>query len=145
MAPPIRTRPSFPLSQSLPSGSFHKPLILLHQRADRLKTRITENQPIWSHGPQSNSMKLWAMPCRATRDGEFWQNVVHWRREWQTTSVFLPWELHEQYEDCIALAIFRNIIAFNVHKVSLNLCITIIIIPSLPVKKSNLAIPRYLF
>ena len=23
--------------------------------------------------------------------GEFWQNVVHWRREWQTTSVFLPW------------------------------------------------------
>ena len=24
--------------------------------------------------------------------------VVHWRREWQTTSVFLPWEPHEQYE-----------------------------------------------
>ena len=21
--------------------------------------------------------------------GEFWQNVVHWRREWQTTPVFL--------------------------------------------------------
>ena len=36
--PPIRTRPS-----SLPSGSFHKPLILLHQRADRMKTTITEN------------------------------------------------------------------------------------------------------
>ena len=30
--------------------------------------------------------------------GEFWQNVVHWRSEWQTTSVFLPWEPHEQYE-----------------------------------------------
>ena len=30
--------------------------------------------------------------------GEVWQNVVHWRREWQTTSVFLPWEPHEQYE-----------------------------------------------
>ena len=28
--PPLRTRPHFPLSQSLPSGSFHKPLILLH-------------------------------------------------------------------------------------------------------------------
>ena len=42
-APPIRTRSSFPLSQSLPSGSFHKPLILLHQRADRLKTTVTEN------------------------------------------------------------------------------------------------------
>ena len=43
MDPLIRTRPSFLLSQSLPSGSFHKPLILLHQRADRLKTTITEN------------------------------------------------------------------------------------------------------
>ena len=40
---PIRTIPSFPLSQSLPSGSFQKPLILLPQRADRLKTTITEN------------------------------------------------------------------------------------------------------
>ena len=36
MALPIRTRPSFPLNQSLPSGSFHKPLILLHQRAETL-------------------------------------------------------------------------------------------------------------
>ena len=27
-----------------------------------------------------------------------WQNVIHWRREWQTTSVFLPWESHEQDE-----------------------------------------------
>ena len=30
--------------------------------------------------------------------GEIWQNVVHWRREWQTTSVFLSWEPPEQYE-----------------------------------------------
>ena len=30
--------------------------------------------------------------------GELWQNVVHWRRQWQTTSVFLPLEPHEQYE-----------------------------------------------
>ena len=30
--------------------------------------------------------------------GEFRQNVVHWKREWQTTSVFLPREPHEQYE-----------------------------------------------
>ena len=33
--------------------------------------------------------------------GEFWQNMVHWRREWQTTSVFLPWEPHEQCEKAI--------------------------------------------
>ena len=43
MAPPIRTRPSFPLSQSLLSGSIHKPLSLFHQRVDRLKATITEN------------------------------------------------------------------------------------------------------
>ena len=43
MAPPMRTRPSFTLSQSFPSGSFHKPLILLHRRADRMKITITEN------------------------------------------------------------------------------------------------------
>ena len=30
--------------------------------------------------------------------GEFWQNMVQWRREWQTTPVFLPWEPHKQYE-----------------------------------------------
>ena len=45
MALPFRTRPSFPLSQSLPSESFHNPFIFLHQRSDRLKTTITENQP----------------------------------------------------------------------------------------------------
>ena len=30
-------------SQFLPSGTFHKPLILLHQRPERMKTTITEN------------------------------------------------------------------------------------------------------
>ena len=41
MALPIRTRLSFPLSQSLPSGSFHEHLVLLHHKADRLKTTVT--------------------------------------------------------------------------------------------------------
>ena len=40
MAPPIR--PNFPFSQCHSSGSFHKPLILMDQRADRKKT-TTEN------------------------------------------------------------------------------------------------------
>ena len=43
MVLPTRTRLSFCLSQSFPTGSFHKPLILLHQRADRLKTKVTKN------------------------------------------------------------------------------------------------------
>ena len=49
-----------------------------------------------------NSVKLshavWGNPRCMGHGGEVWQNVVHWRREWQTVSVFLPWEPHEQYE-----------------------------------------------
>ena len=99
----IRIRPSFPHSQALPSGSFHKPPILIPQRADRMKTTITENWSNWSHGPQPCLTQWNYEPCRVGppktgHGGEFWQNVVHWRRQWQTTSIFLPWEPHEQYE-----------------------------------------------
>ena len=37
-----QNKTQFP-SQSLPSRSFHKPLILIHQRTDRMKTTVTEN------------------------------------------------------------------------------------------------------
>ena len=37
------------------------------------------------------SYDVWGHP-RRTGHGEVWQNVLHWRREWQTTSVFLPWD-----------------------------------------------------
>ena len=43
MTPPIRTRLRFLHTQSLTSGSFHKPLILIHQRTDIMKTTITDN------------------------------------------------------------------------------------------------------
>ena len=49
MALPIRTRSIFPLSQSLPSGNFHKPLILLHQRADRMKMQETNQSDHMDH------------------------------------------------------------------------------------------------
>ena len=29
---------------------------------------------------------------------EFWQNMVHWKRKWQTTPVFFLREPHKQYE-----------------------------------------------
>ena len=44
MALAIRTRPSFPHSQFLPSGSFHKPFILIHQRANRKPQSQKTNQ-----------------------------------------------------------------------------------------------------
>ena len=60
----------FPLSLSLPSGSFHKPLILLHHRADRLKTSHKKLTSLitWTTA-LSNSMKLWTILCRANQDG----------------------------------------------------------------------------
>ena len=38
-----QTRSSFLHNQSLLSGGLHKPLILIYQRADRMKTTVTEN------------------------------------------------------------------------------------------------------
>ena len=67
-------RPSFPHSQSLPSGSFYNPLI--HQRADRLKTTVTENLPIWPHGPQPCLTQWNYEPCQVgspKMDGSWWR------------------------------------------------------------------------
>ena len=62
------------VSQSIPSGSFHKPLILLPKRENVY--RQTENHShrkltnliTWTTA-LSNSLKLWAMLCGATQDG----------------------------------------------------------------------------
>ena len=35
---------------------------------------------------------MWGHPRRMGHGGEVWQNVVHWKKERQTTSVFLPWD-----------------------------------------------------
>ena len=78
MSLPTRGRPSFPYSQCIPSGSLHKPLILIHWGQ-------TEEARLQSHGLQNenhnhrtkmvtwittlcNSMKLWTMPCGANQD-----------------------------------------------------------------------------
>ena len=72
MALPIRARPSFPHSQSLPSGNLPMPLILIHQRADR----ITENWPKWSHGLQPCVTQWNYEPCHVgppKMDGSWWR------------------------------------------------------------------------
>ena len=57
------------------------------------------------HGPQPCLTQWNCEPCCVgppKMNGSWWrvlQNVVHWRRVWQTTSVFLSWEPHEQYEN----------------------------------------------
>ena len=68
MAPPIRTRPSFPFSESLPSGSFHKPLILMKGRQNENHNHRKLSKLITWTTAFSSSMKLSAMPCGATQD-----------------------------------------------------------------------------
>ena len=57
---------------------------------------------LWQRGLH-NPMKLlshaiWGHPTWMGHSEEFWQNVAYWRRKWQPTPVFFPWEPHEQYE-----------------------------------------------
>ena len=77
MALPIRTRSSFPLSPSLPSGSFHQPLILLHREGRQTENhnhRKLTNLITWTTA-LSNSMKLshavWGHPRGTGHGGEF--------------------------------------------------------------------------
>ena len=53
---------------------------------------------------------------------EFWQNVTHWRREWQTTSVFLPWELHEKFTSVQSLSrVWPFATPWTAHQASLSI------------------------
>ena len=55
---------------------------------------LTVTPALCSH--HSDTAQLPLQKDRSWR--EFWQNVGHWRREWQATSVFLPWESQQEYE-----------------------------------------------
>ena len=83
-------------SWSLSPVPCHKLLSIVHHNHRKLANLITQTTAL------SNSVKLshavWDHPRWMGFGGEVWQNVVHWRTEWQATSVFLPWEPHEQYE-----------------------------------------------
>ena len=83
MALPTRARPWFPHSQSLPSRSFYKPPILILQRAEnRNKNYKKLTKLITWITALSYSMKLWAMPCRATQGG--WVMVESSGKTWSS-------------------------------------------------------------
>ena len=55
MAPPIRTRPSFSLRQSIPSGRFHTSLILLHHRISSVQFSCSVvSDSLWPNELQHN-------------------------------------------------------------------------------------------
>ena len=85
---PIMKRTSYPYLSESRQNENHN-----HRKVTKLITWTTALAQ-WNYEPcHVGATQRWA-----GHGGEFWQNVVHWRREWQTTSVFLPWEPHEQYE-----------------------------------------------
>ena len=78
LAPPIRTRPSFHLSQYLPSGSFYASEGRQNENHNHRKLIKLIS---WTTA-LSNSMKLWAVPCKATQDG--WVMVESLDKMWST-------------------------------------------------------------
>ena len=74
MAPPIKTRSSIPLSQSILLGNFHKPLILLHLRADRWKPQSQktnesnhmDHSSVQSLSPIGLFATPWIAACQAS-------------------------------------------------------------------------------
>ena len=83
MALPIRTRPRLPLSQSLPSGSFHKshPYPSEGRQNENHNHRKITKLITWTTA-LSSSMKLQAMLCRATQDG--WVMVESSDKTWSS-------------------------------------------------------------
>ena len=78
---PIKARPRFPHSQSLPSGSFRKSLILIYQRTGKMKTTITENYPNCSHGSLPCLTQWNYEPCHAgppKTDRSQWSSDETW-------------------------------------------------------------------
>ena len=70
MALPTRTRTSFPLSQSLPSGSSISLFSFSEDRqTENHNHRKLTNLITWTT-VLCNSMKLWAKLCRAIQDGQ---------------------------------------------------------------------------
>jgi len=100
---PTRARPSFPHSQSIPPGSFHKPFILIFQRQTDWKPQLQETNQT-SHGSQPCQTHWNYEPCRvgSPETNGPWQRVLtkHGPLEkgMANHSVFLPWEPHKLYE-----------------------------------------------
>ena len=63
----------------------------LHKEYSCLAKRLVELRETRSHAMQGHS-------SQTGHSEEFCQTVVHWRRKCQPTSVFLPREPNEQYE-----------------------------------------------
>ena len=104
MALPFRTRSSFStVSFSHQEASLSLLSLSFRGQAEWKPQSQKTNQTDHIGGQrgllnETMSHAMWGYPRPRDHGGEVWQNVHPGRREWQTTSVFLPREPHEQYE-----------------------------------------------
>ena len=89
-----------PMNHSTPGPPVHHQLPESTQtHVHRVGDAIQSSHPLSSPSPpalnlsQHQGLFKWVSSLHQVA------KVVHWRREWHTTSVFLPWEPHEQYEN----------------------------------------------
>ena len=82
---PTWARPGFPHDQFLLSGSLHKPLSLLHQRADRRSKRTTT--PLWleqkSHNRKLTKMKKQKVLSQMKQQYKIIEKATKWSRDRQ--------------------------------------------------------------
>ena len=97
-----------PMNHSTPGLLVHHQLLESTQtHVHRVGDAIQLSYPLSSPSPalnlsQHQSLFKWVSSLHQVA------KVVHWRREWHTTSVFLPWEPHEQYEKVEGEFLFFN-------------------------------------
>ena len=96
MALPIRKRPSLPLSLSHQEASVSLLSLSIRGKTEWKPQSQTTNQTdhmdhslVSLNATMSHAME--GHPRWTGYGGQFWQKVIHWRRQWQTISVFLPW------------------------------------------------------
>ena len=89
----------FALIQSIKSVRLFNHLILccplLHLFSVFPNIRVVSNK-FFTSGGQSIAATASVLPI----------NIQSWRREWQTASVFLPWEPHEEYDSMNKIGCF---------------------------------------
>ena len=116
MALPTKARPSLSYSQSLPPGSKNYNL-QSPEKNKQTKNKQTQSQEATQNDHMDHSLVqlkedmshvMQGHPRWTGHGGKFWQNVAYQRREWQTPSVFLTQETHEQFssvqpQSCVQL------------------------------------------
>ena len=94
-----RSLPKFMFIASvMPSSHLILWLPLLHPPSIFPSIRDFISDAVSNDADAAMSHAMQGHPRWMGNSREFWQNVIGWRKEWQTTPVYLPWEPHELHK-----------------------------------------------